>query len=143
MVVVEMLGGGSNPLTATIIIFILFTGSVVEERHCKIRIFFNFIYGIFFHPFKNIVPKGRKSYLLTTVITIWKLEIFHKRWNLTHFQNYKILFTNLWKIIPYFRNLFHAIPKIKKLFPSDTEENSIMQESVSQVFWLLKLTQLS
>ena len=111
--------------------------------HCKIRIFLNFIYGIFFHPFKNIVPKGRKSYLLTTVITIWKLEIFHKRWNLTHFQNYKILFTNLWKIIPYFRNLFHAIPKIKKLFPSDTEENSIMQESVSQVFWLLKLTQLS
>ena len=110
--------------------------------HCKIRIFLKFIYGIFVHPFKNIVPKGRKNYLLTTEIAIWKLEIFHKRWNLTHFQNYEILFTNLWKIIPYFRILFHTIPKIKKVFPSDTEENSIMQESVSQVFWLLKLTQL-
>ena len=86
---------------------------IVEGKclHCKIRIFLNFIYGIFFHPFKNIVPKGRKNYLLTTEIAIWKLEIFHKRWNLTHFQNYEILFTNLWKIIPYFRNLFHTIPK--------------------------------
>ena len=123
-------------------VFIIYPRKEAKE-HCKIRIFLNFIYGIIFHPFKNIVPKVRKNYLLTTEIASWKLEIFHKRWKLTHFQNYKILFTNLWKIIPYFRNLFHAIPKIKKLFPSDTEENSIMQESVSQVFWLLKLTQLS
>ena len=83
--------------------------------HCKIRIFLNFIYGIIFHPFKNIVPKVWKNYLLTTEIASWKLEIFHKRWNLKHFQNYEILFTNLWKIISVFSEFISCNSKDKEM----------------------------
>ena len=70
--------------------------------HCKIKIFFNLTYGIFFHPFKNIFPKVRKNYSQMTEIAIWKLKKFQKRWNLTHFQNSEIFFTNLWRIISAF-----------------------------------------
>ena len=75
---------------------------IFQKIHCKIRIFFNFIYGIFFHPFKNIFLKVRKNYLLMTEIAIWKLKKFQKRWNLAHFQNSEIFFTNLWRIISVF-----------------------------------------
>ena len=69
-----------------------------RTRHNSI----NLTYGIFFHPFKNIFPKVRKNYSQMTEIAIWKLKKFQKRWNLTHFQNSEIFFTNLWRIISAF-----------------------------------------